>query len=101
MSYRVYSALSARVRAFKTNVLAPDRRTNPWARLACRLLGIALLAGLLGLGMLLYSFLVVVNAIQRLISGKPPTSAPQGQVMDGQYKVVDRKPDPPVTHKEF
>jgi len=101
MSYRVYSALSARVRAFKTNVLAPERRTNPWTRLACRLLGIALLAGLLGLGMLLYSFLVVLNAIQRLFSGKPPTSAPQGRVMDGQYKVVDREPESSVMRKEF
>jgi len=99
MSYRMYSALSARVRAFKTNVLAPERRRNPWVRLACRLLGIALLAGVLGIGMLLYSFLVVVAAIQRLIGGQSPVSPPQGQVMDGQYKVV--KPEPPVTRKEF
>jgi len=53
MSFLAYSTLCARVRAFKTNVLAPDRRRNPWVRLACRLLGIALLAGVLGIGMLL------------------------------------------------
>jgi len=101
MFARVYSALSARVCAFKTNVLAPDRRRNPWNRLACRLLGIALLAGVLGVGMLFYLVLVVINSIHRLVSGKPPMSLSQGRVMDGQYRVVDPKSDPSVMRKEF
>jgi len=102
MSYRVYSALSDRVRWFRANVLAPDRRTNPWARLACRLLGIALLASLIGLGMLLYSGMVVLSAIYRLLGGKPPVapSTKEGQVMDGQYRVVE-KPEPQAVRKEF
>jgi len=102
MSYRVYSALSDRVRWFRANVLAPDRRTNPLARLVCRLFGIALLASLIGLGMLLYSGMVVLAAFYRLLGGKPPVapSAKEGQVMDGQYRVVE-KTEPQVMRKEF
>jgi len=98
---RMYSTVCARVRAFKTNVLAPERRRNPWAQLVCRLLGIALLAGVLGIGMVLYSALVVFHGLYRLLHGKSPISPPQGQVMDGQYRVVDRKPEPSVMSKEF
>jgi len=104
MSFLAYSTLCARVRAFKTNVLAPDRRRNPWVRLACRLLGIALLAGVLGIGMVLYWGLVVFHAIYRMLHGKSPVLSPQEQrVVDAEYhRVVEqRKLEPQVVNKEF
>jgi len=103
MSFRAYSTLCARVRAFKTNVLAPERRRNPWLRLACRLLGLALMMGVLGIGMVLYWSLVVFHALYRLLHGKSPVlSAQEQRVVDAEYhRVVERKPEPQVVHKEF
>jgi len=104
MSYRVYSALSARVLHFKRHVLAPETRRNPWLRLACRLIGIALLAGMFGLGMLVYGFLLMVLAVQRLMAGKSPfdsSAEEDGQVLDGQCQRVDPTPEPKVMRKEF
>jgi len=101
--YRLYSALHERVRAFKTNVLAPERRRNPWVRLGCRLFGLGLLMGVLGLGMVLYSALVVFHWIYRMLHGKSPVLSPQEQrVVDAEYhRVVERKPEPQVVSKEF
>jgi len=100
MPYRVYSTLSTRVRQFRANVLAPDQRRNPLVRILCRLLAIALLGCLLGLGMLLCSALTVLAAIHRLLRGDAPVRPAQqnDRTMEGQYRVVrpdsDRPPSP-------
>jgi len=92
MPSRAYSALSARIRRFRDQVLAPDRRRNPLTRILSRLLAIALLGGLVGLGIVLCSALTVLAAIHRLLRGDSPVQpAPDGRVVDGQYRVV--KPD--------
>jgi len=92
MPSRAYSVLSARVRQFRDQVLAPERRRHPLVRIACRLLAIALLGTVLLIGMLLCSALVVIAAIHRLLRGDAPVpSAPDGRVVEGQYRVV--KPD--------
>jgi len=92
MPSRAYSVLSARVRQFRDQVLAPERRRHPLVRIVCRLLAIALLGAVLLIGMLLCSALVVLAAIQRLLRGEAPVpTAPDGRVVEGQYRVV--KPD--------
>jgi len=101
MPHRAYRALSVCISRFRANVLAPDRQRNPWARLACRLLGIALLGVLLVIGMLLYSILSILVLAYRLLGRQSSTPSAKGQIMDGQYRVVDPKNEPPVARKEF
>jgi len=93
MPSRAYSALSSLILQFRTKVLAPERRRHWLTRVACRLIGIALMAIVIGIGMLLCSALVILAALQRLLRGAPPVSPPaqNGQVVEGQYRVV--KPD--------
>jgi len=92
MPSRVYSALSARARKFRDQILAPERRHNPLVRIMCRLLAIALLGSVVLIGMLLCSALVILASIQRLLRGEAPVPvARDGQVVEGQYRVV--KPD--------
>jgi len=103
MLHHVYSALSGRIRHFREHVLAAETRRNRWTRLACRLLGIVLLVGVIGVGMVICWLLSVLITFRRLLGGK--ASAPSrrdGHTMEGQYRVVDRRATkPPATRKTF
>jgi len=69
-----------------------DRWRNPLLGIICRLLAIVLLGCLLGLGIVLCSALTILAAIHRLLRGEAPVpTAPDGRVVEGQYRVV--KPD--------
>jgi len=96
MPFRAYSALSAHIRRFCDRVLAMDRWRNPLMGIVCRLLAIVLLGCLLGLGIVLCSALTILAAIHRLLRGEAPVqSARDGQVVEGQYRVVKPDPDRP------
>jgi len=102
MLSRLYFALSTRVRQFRAKVLVPERWRNPWLRCACRLLGIALLAGMLGIGMILYACLVTMVWLRGLFaSGAPPATSRNGRIIDGQSRVVKPTSAPPITRKTF
>jgi len=89
MPSAVYSTFFARIRKFRDQILFPDRRRNPLLRILCRLLALALLVGVLGIGMLLCLVLLMVASIQRLFRKDTPGQAgADGQVMDGEYRVV-------------
>ena len=70
--------------------MRPCKPRNPLLRIACGLIGVALLAVLVvfglfvGLGMLLFA------AVRRMLRPAAPAAATQERIIEGEYAVVGR-----------
>jgi hypothetical protein len=72
--------------------LRPCKPRNPLLRVACGLIGVALLAVLVVGGLFVGLAMLMFAAIRRMVRGKPVVAAPAPQVIEGEYSVVGRAP---------
>lgn len=98
MSNRSFHGFRARFDASQFGaVFAPRKPRHPLARLAVGLLGVLLLAGLLVVGVVVGTAMLAAGLLRRLLSrGARPQPRP-GNVVDAEYRVVD-KPAHTLTH---
>jgi hypothetical protein len=71
--------------------LRPCKPRNPLLRVACGLIGVALLAVLVVLGLFLGLGMLTFAALRRMVRGKPVAAAAP-QVIEGEYSVVGHAP---------
>lgn len=71
-------------------VFAPRKPRHPLARVAVGLLGLALLAVLLVVGVVVGTAMLAVGLVARLLVKRGRTPAPAGTVVDAEYRVVDK-----------
>jgi hypothetical protein len=72
--------------------LRPCKPRNPLLRVACGLIGVALLAVLVVFGLFVGLGMLMFAAIRRMVRGKPAVAAAAPQVIEGEYSVVGRAP---------
>jgi hypothetical protein len=61
---------------------------NPVVRVACAVLGLALLSVVLVFGVLVGALMIAFGLLRRMLSHKAPAAAASGNVIDGEYRVV-------------
>lgn len=75
---------------------APRKPRHPLLRLVVGLLGVALLAVLLVVALVVGTTMIAVGLLRRLPLGRGPGTAADSRVVDGEYRVL-RKPVLPLT----
>lgn len=91
MINRTFRSVHARFDASQYSALfAPRKPRHPLLRLALGLLGVALLAGLLAVGLVVGTAMLAAGLVRRLFAqrGKPRARTPG--VVDASYRVVDK-----------
>ncbi|GGK13052.1 hypothetical protein [Luteimonas terricola] len=71
-------------------MFAPRKPRHPLMRLAVGLLGLALLAVLLVLGVVVGTAMLAVGLARRLLGRRAKPQAHTGNVVDAEYRVVDK-----------
>lgn len=74
---------------------APRKPRHPLVRLAVGLLGIALLAVLLALALVVGTVMLLAGLLRRVFGRNPRATAAPARVVEGEYRVV-RKPVLPL-----
>lgn len=97
MFTRTFRSLHARYDATGFGAaFAPRKPRHPLLRLALGLLGVALLAVLLVVGLVVGTAMIAVGLLRRLLLGRGPAAAADTRVVEGEYRVL-RKPVLPLT----
>lgn len=90
MINRTFRSFHARFDASQFSaVFAPRKPRHPLLRLAVGLLGLALLAVLLVVGVVVGTAMLAVGLVRRLL-GRGAKPQPRGTVVDAEYRVVDK-----------
>ncbi|MEN1958591.1 hypothetical protein WCE34_13650 [Luteimonas sp. MJ204] len=71
-------------------MFAPRKPRHPLLRMAVALLGLALLAMLLVLGVVVGTAMLAVGLVRRIFSRRGKPQARVGTVVDAEYRVVDK-----------
>lgn len=71
-------------------MFAPRKPRHPLARVAVGLLGLALLAVLLAVGIVFGTAMLALGLARRVLGRRPARPARRGTVLDAEYRVVDR-----------
>lgn len=91
MINRTFRNVHARFDASQFGAMfAPRKPRHPLARVAVGLLGLALLAVLLVLGVVVGTAMLVLGLARRVLVRGPARPARRGAVVDAEYRVVDR-----------
>lgn len=91
MINRTFRNVHARFDASQLGAMfAPRKPRHPLARVAVGLLGLALLAVLLVVGVVVGTAMLALGLVRRLLVRRPARPARQGTVVDAEYRVVDR-----------
>ncbi|PKM06297.1 MAG: hypothetical protein CVV14_13220 [Gammaproteobacteria bacterium HGW-Gammaproteobacteria-4] len=61
---------------------------NPVVRVACAMLGLALLSVVLVFGVLVGALMIAFGLLRRALTPKPAATRNAGNVIDGEYRVV-------------
>jgi len=61
---------------------------NPVVRVACAMLGLALLSVVLVFGVLVGALMIAFGLLRRMLSQNAPAASAPGNVIDGEYRVV-------------
>jgi hypothetical protein len=98
MFVRTFRSLHARFDATGLGAaFAPRKPRHPLLRLGVGLIGLALLALLLVLGLVVGTAMIAVGLVRRLLTRGPVAGgAPAARVVEGEYRVL-RKPVLPLT----
>lgn len=91
MINRTFRSVHARFDASQLGALfAPRKPRHPLARVAVGLLGLALLAVLLVVGVVVGTAMLAFGLVRRALVRRPARPVRQGNVVDAEYRVVDR-----------
>lgn len=91
MINRTFRSAHARFDASQFGAMfAPRKPRHPLARIAVALLGLALLAGLLVVGVVVGTAMLALGLARRLLTRRPAAPARHGAIVDAEYRVVDR-----------
>lgn len=71
-------------------IFAPRKPRHPLLRLAVGLLGLLLLAGLLVVGVVVGTAMLALGLLRRLLGGGARPQPQPGNVVDAEYRVVDK-----------
>ena len=95
MINRTFRSFQARFDARQFGaVFAPRKPRHPLARLALGLLGVALLAVLLVVGVVVGTAMLAVGLVARLLSRRGRAATPARTIVDAEYRVVDKPAHP-------
>jgi hypothetical protein len=70
--------------------MRPCKPRNPLLRVACGLIGVALLAVLVVFGLFVGLGMLMFAAVRRMFRPAVPAVAPQERIIEGEYAVVGR-----------
>jgi hypothetical protein len=97
MFVRSFRSLHARFDATGLGAaFAPRKPRHPLLRLGVGLLGLALLALLLVVGLVVGTAMIAIGLVRRLLRGQASDARPARRVVDGEYRVL-RKPVLPLS----
>lgn len=98
MSSVLFRTLHARFDASALRgLLTPRKPRNPVVRVLLGLVGVAILAVLLVVGLFVGAVMVSFGLLRAALRGRRPGPARQGDVLDAEYRVVT-KPGQPALH---
>ena len=79
-------------------LFAPRKPRHPLVRVAVGLLGLAILAALVFVGVFVGAAMIIVGVVWKLLSQRgKPVAVRDARVVEGEYRVV-RKPVLPLSH---